>query len=76
MGFDTLPSHHGKVSELVILWMDEILDHFETMRNHCLLVFTGESSFPGFLGGAAFRSSTVSPGYGAVLFPKRAVGHS
>ena len=28
-----------------ILWMDEILHHFETMGKHCLLVFTGESSF-------------------------------
>ena len=28
--------------------------------NHCLLVFTGESSFHGFLGGAGFRPSTVA----------------
>ena len=27
--------------------------------NHCFLVFTGESSFQGFLGGAGFRPSTV-----------------
>ena len=27
-----------------------ILHHFETMGIHCLLVFTGESSFQGFLG--------------------------
>ena len=26
-------------------WMDEILHHFETMGNHCWLIFTGESSF-------------------------------
>ena len=25
-------------------WMDKILHHFETMRNHGLLLFTGESS--------------------------------
>ena len=31
----------------------------ETMRNHCALVCTGESSFQGFLGGAGFRPSTV-----------------
>ena len=29
------------------------------MRHHCLLVFTGESTFRGFLGGAGFRPSTV-----------------
>ena len=27
-----------------ILWMDDILHPFETMGNHCLLVFTGESN--------------------------------
>ena len=26
-----------------ILWMDETLHHWETMGNHCSLVFTGES---------------------------------
>ena len=36
-----------------------ILHHFETMGNHGLLVFTGESSFHGLLGGAGFRPSTV-----------------
>ena len=44
-----------------LLWMDEILQHFETMGNHCLLVFTEESSFQGFLGAAGFRPSTVVP---------------
>ena len=44
---------------VVILWMDEILHHLETMGNHCLLVFTGDSSFQGFLDGAGFRPSTV-----------------
>ena len=38
----------AKVKE--ILWMDEILHHFETMGHHCLLVFTGESSFLIFVG--------------------------
>ena len=33
--------------------------HFETRGNHCSLVFTGESSFQGSLGGAGFRPSTV-----------------
>ena len=42
------------------LWMDEILHHSETMGHHCLLVFSGESSFQGFLDGAGFRPSTVS----------------
>ena len=27
---------------LLILWMDGILHHFETIGNHCSLVFTGE----------------------------------
>ena len=40
---------------------DEIRSHrFETMGNHCLLVFTEESSLQGCLGGAGFRPSTVS----------------
>ena len=42
-----------------ILWVDEILHHVETTGNHCLLVFTGQSSFQGFYGGAGFCSSTV-----------------
>ena len=32
-----------------LLWMNEILHHFETMGSHCWLVFTGESFIPGFL---------------------------
>ena len=43
-----------------LLWMVEILHHLETMGNHCSLVFTRDSSFWGFLGGAGFRPSTVS----------------
>ena len=31
-----------------LLWMDEILHHFEFNANHCLLVFTGELIIPGF----------------------------
>ena len=42
-----------------ILWIDEIMHHFETMGNHCWLAFTGDSSFQGFLGGAGFPPSTV-----------------
>ena len=38
-----------------LLWMNKILHHLETMKNHCLLVFTGESSFQRFLGGAGCR---------------------
>ena len=41
-----------------LLWMDEVRSHhFKTMRNHCLLVFTGESSFYGFSGDAGYRPS-------------------
>ena len=47
---------------LGILWMNEILHHLETMGNHGWLVFTGESTFQGVLGGAGFRPSTVPPG--------------
>ena len=39
--------------------MDEFLHRFETMGSHCLLVFTGNHSFRGFLGGAGFCPSTV-----------------
>ena len=45
--------------EIVILWVDEILHYFETVTNHCTLVFTEEASPQGFLGGAGFRPSTV-----------------
>ena len=38
--------------------MDKILHHFESIGNHGLLVFTGESSLQGFLG-AGFCPSTV-----------------
>ena len=37
-----------------VLWMDEILHHFETIRNQGLLAFIGESSLQGFLSGAGF----------------------
>ena len=41
--------------------MDEILHHYETIGNHCLLVFTEELSLQGFLGGAKWiLPSTVS----------------
>ena len=39
--------------------MDELVHHFETMRNQCLFVFTGESTFLSFLGGAGLRPCTV-----------------
>ena len=66
----TLPSPASERSKsqihpapnVVLLWMDEILHHFESMRNHCLLVFTGKSTFQGFLGGVGFRLSTVCVG--------------
>ena len=41
-------------------WTKPISHHFETTGNHCLLVFTGESSFQGFLGGAKWISSIHS----------------
>ena len=43
-----------------VLWMDEILHHFETMRNDYRLVFAGESSFQCFSGGANWISSIHS----------------
>ena len=42
-------------------WTKSNSHHLETRRNHCLLVFTGEAAFQGFLGGAGFRPSTVAP---------------
>ena len=60
------PSIHPATAEISrvspILWMDEILHHLQTMGNHCLLVFTGESNQkPGFLRWClrGFRPSTV-----------------
>ena len=41
-------------------WTKSISHQFETNCNHCLLVFTGESSFQGFLGGAKWISSIHS----------------
>ena len=50
----------AKTLVVQLLWMGEIRSHhLETMGSHCLLVFTGDSSFRGFLGGAGFRPSTV-----------------
>ena len=42
---------HHNFGVAIILWMDKILHHIETMGNHFLLVFTGEPSFQGLLGG-------------------------
>ena len=39
--------------------MDKILHHFDTMGNHDLLAFTGESSNLRVLGGAGFPPSTA-----------------
>ena len=39
----------------------------ETMKSHCLLVFTGESSFLGFLGGAKWILSIRNMG----VFPSK-----
>ena len=56
-------------------WTKSISHHLETMGNHCLLVFRGESSFRGFLGGAGLRPSTVPCSGDAteymVFLPKR-----
>ena len=43
------PENPGSSFISVILWMDRILHYLESMRNHCLLAFTGESSFAGIL---------------------------
>ena len=52
-----------EVSELFVNsycgWTKSTSHHSETMGNHLSLVFTGESSFQGFLGGAGFCPSTV-----------------
>ena len=56
--FDSLPFFFFLLAENPV---DGILQHFETMGNHCLLVFTAESPFWDFLGGAGFCPSTVAP---------------
>ena len=48
--FESVPSY--------CRWTQSISHQIKTMGNHCLLVFTRESSH-GFLGGAGFRPSTV-----------------
>ena len=45
----------------VILWMDEILHHFETMVNQCWVVITGESSFLSFFGVQDFVHPGTNP---------------
>ena len=47
----------GVPCSVAILRMDEILYQFETMGNHCLLVFTGELASQGFVG----RLASVPP---------------
>ena len=45
--------------QVSLLWMDEILHHFETMGSCCLWAFTGQSSYQGSLGGAGSHPSAV-----------------
>ena len=54
----------GVAEMMVILWMDEILHHLETMGNNCLIVFYREIMVPGFLRWClrGFRPSTVFQG--------------
>ena len=52
---------YSLVRWLDILWMDKILHHFETMRDH-FLVFTGESSFQGI-----FRWCRISSIYSTTV---------
>ena len=53
---------NGPNMGVFLLWMDEILHHLRTMGNHCLLVFTGESSFQGVL--RRCEMDFVHPQYG------------
>ena len=53
-----------KITSIILA---EILRHFNTMGNHCLLVFTGESSFCGLSGDAEFRPSGWGWGWGQQL---------
>ena len=52
-----------------LLTHGRILHHCETMGNHVVLVFTGESSFQGFLDGAKWISSIHSMDMGQNLYP-------
>ena len=47
----------------VLLWMDKILHDFEAVTNHCLLAFTGDPLFQGFLSGAKWISSIHSSSF-------------
>ena len=59
-----------KATPETLLWMDKIRSHhFETMGSHFLLVFTVESSFQGFLGGAGFVHPQYHPDHWS---PKKA----
>ena len=55
--------HHFRGSTNQMLWMDEILHHFETMANHGCSVFTGKSNHSsvvnGFRPSAAFSFSAT-----------------
>ena len=51
----------GKHCKGFLLSINEILHRFETIRNHCWLVFTSKLSFYGFSGGAGVRAFTACP---------------
>ena len=53
-------NQHSFKNSKFLLWMDEIRSHHFETRNHWLLVFTGEPTFQGFLGGAKWISSIHS----------------
>ena len=58
-----LTHHAPRQPSAVHMGMDEILHHFENMGNHCLVLFTRESSFQSFFGGVGFHPSTVCGSY-------------
>ena len=50
----------ARMNFIPLLWMDEILHHFETMGIPPFLGISRGIIIPGFLGGARFRPSTVA----------------
>ena len=58
-GIRRMPNRRGRGCKSYWGWTNAISHHFDTVGNH-LLVFTGESSFQNFSGGAGVRPSCPS----------------
>ena len=63
----TVPTDFSLSNLEDLLWMDKILHHFESLGNHCLLVFTGNQK--GFSGGAKWMLQPSTVGKNLVPSP-------